>query len=422
MVDDLGHEIDDRVYNQRDFDRLLVLNQRTKLVAGKIVELLEATNPFAKTIVFCEDIDHAERMRQAIVNANPKRANADRRYVMRITGDNPEGKAELDNFIHPEQRYPVIATTSKLLTTGVDAKTCALVVLDQRIEAMTEFKQIIGRGTRIHEETGKLYFTILDFKKATELFADPDFDGAPVAQYVPGEGESVVPPDDFTGVEPGAEETEIDEVLVDPATTPAGPDPDAPEGERRRKYVVSGVTVSVVAERVQYYDKDGRLVTESLRDYTKKAVLREYTSLGQFLGAWNSAQRKQVILDELLEQGVILDALEDELGHGLDPFDVICHVVFGQPPLTRRERANQVRKRDAFTRYGEPARRVLDALLEKYADEGIVPVERTEVLRVRPFSEMGTPLELIGHFGDKAGFQQALRELETELYRDSGAA
>ena len=416
-VDDLGQEIEDRVYNQRDFDRILVLNQRTKLVARKVVDLLEGTKPFGKTIIFCENIDHAERMRQAIVNANPKRAAANAKYVMRITGDNPEGKAQLDHFIHPEERYPVIATTSKLLTTGVDAQTCELIVLDQRIESMTEFKQTIGRGTRIHEETGKLYFTILDFKKTTERFADPAFDGPPVVIYTPGEDGPIVPPDDG-GEEAGTEGTDGHE----PVDVPPGPDPDGPTNAPK-KYVISGVTVTVVAERVQYYGKDGKLITESLRDFTKRAVLKEYRSLDRFLHAWNDTDRKQAILDELLEQGVIVEALEDEVGRDLDPFDLICHVVFGQPPLTRKERVAEVRKRDVFTKYAEPARKVLEALLDKYADQGIIPVEKPAVLRVQPFSTMGTPTELIRHFGDRDGYTRALRELEAELYRvDRGAA
>ena len=397
------------------------MNQRTRIVARKVVELLEGTNPFGKTIVFCVDIDHAERMRQAIVNANPDRAAANSKYVMRITGDNPEGKAQLDNFIHPEERYPVIATTSKLMSTGVDAQTCELVVLDQPIESMTEFKQTIGRGTRIHEETGKLYFTILDFRKVTEKFADPAFDGDPVVVYVPGPDGPIVQPDDDDDDDTGKE---IDTVISDsgPVDVPPGPDPDGPT-DAPKKYVVSDVTVTVVAERVQYYGKDGKLITESLRDFTTRAVRKEYRSLDQFLHAWSESERKQVILDELLEQGVILEALEDAVGRDLDPFDLICHVVFGQPPLTRKERVAEVRKRDVFTKYAEPARQVLEALLDKYADKGIVPVEKAAVLKVQPFSEMGTPMELIGHFGDRDAYQQALRELEAELYRvDRGAA
>ena len=421
-VDDLGEEIEDRVYNQRDFDRILVLNQRTKLVASKVVELLEGTKPYAKTIVFCEDIDHAERMRQAIVNANPARANENRRYVMRITGDNEEGKAQLDYFIHPEHRYPVIATTSRLMTTGVDTQTCELIVLDRRVEAKTEFKQIIGRGTRIHEDTGKLYFTILDFKKATEAFADPDFDGAPVVIYNP-DGGTVVPPDDG---EEDIDDGEIERVINEgeKSGTDGGGESEGGPGdeEGRKKYVVSGVPVSIVAERVQYYGKDGTLITESLRDYTKNAVLKEYRSLNDFLRSWSEAERKQAILDELLDQGVLVEALEDQVGRDMDPFDLICHVVFGQPPLTRRERVDQVRKRDVFTKYGEQARRVLDALLDKYADEGIVPVEKPEVLKVQPFTEMGTPIELVGHFGGRQGYRDALRELEAELYKTSEGA
>ena len=357
-------------------------------------------------------------MRQAIVNANPVRANEDRRYVMRITGDNEEGKAQLDYFIHPEHRYPVIATTSRLMTTGVDTQTCELIVLDRRVEAKTEFKQIIGRGTRIHEDTGKLYFTILDFKKATEAFADPDFDGAPVVVYNP-DGGNVVPPDD-AGEE--FDENEVEKIIKDGTSEPDFEGDDDAGGDKRKRYVVSGVPVSVVAERVQYYGKDGKLITESLRDYTKNAVLQEYRSLDEFLRSWSEAERKQAILDELLDQGVLVEALEDQVGRDMDPFDLICHVVFGQPPLTRRERVDLVRKRDLFTKYGEQARRVLDALLDKYADEGIVPVEKPEVLKVQPFTEMGTPRELFGHFGGKQGYRDALRELEAELYKTGEGA
>jgi type I restriction enzyme R subunit len=403
QTDDYGEEIDDRIYNQRDFDRSLVLSRRTELVAERIVSLLEGTNPYSKTIIFCEDIDHAERMRSAIVNANPIRAAEDHRYVMRITGDNEEGKAQLDNFIHPEERYPVIATTSRLMSTGVDARTCEFVVLDRRIQSMTEFKQIIGRGTRIHEETGKLYFTIVDFRKATELFADPAFDGDPVEIYDPGDGPMVSP--EFN------DET-FSETADDDDETPGGP---------RLKYYVSGVPVSVTAERVQYYDKDGRLVTETLRDYTRKAVLEEYESLDDFLRAWSAAEKKQAILDELRDHGVFLEALEEQVGHNLDPFDLVCHVVFDQPAKTRRERAENVKKRDVFTRYGGKARQVLDALLEKYADVGVGPIEKMEVLRVEPFPEIGTPIEIVNSFGGKPAYLQALRELETQLY-DSGAA
>ncbi len=416
-VDDLGADIEDRIYNQKDFDRILVLNKRTKLVAEKVVEQLEANDPYAKTIIFCEDIDHAERMRQAIVNANPERAQEDLRYVMRITGDNPEGKAQLDNFIHPEERYPVIATTSKLMTTGVDARTCKYVVLDQRIQSMTEFKQTIGRGTRLYPDAAKLYFTIIDFKKATELFADPDFDGEPV----------VIIDDDGTVIEPGEDET------TPPATgdeedtgedgdedggddwTPIDPTDD-PDGTGPTKYYVGDVEVSIVAERVQYYGQDGKLITESLKDYTRRGVLEHFRTLDGFLKTWKTADRKQVILDELLDKGIIIEALQEQAGRDMDPFDLICHIAFGQPPLTRRERALGVKKRDVFTKYGEQARKVLEALLDKYADEGIGPIEKMAVLNVQPFNEMGTPIELVRLFGDKSAYQQAVQELEEALY------
>lgn len=406
-----GEEIEDRIYNQRDFDRTLVLEERTKLVARKVSEFLKGTDPFAKTIVFCENVDHAERMRQALVNENPERAGEDRRYVMRITGDDVEGKMQLDNFIDPESRYPVIATTSELMTTGIDAQTCKLIVLDQRIQSMTKFKQIIGRGTRINEEHGKLYFTILDFKKATELFADPTFDGDPVQIYEPGPGESPVPPDEATGG--GGEEG-------GGTPTPGGGMGDPPEpppgGNGRRRYVVSGVTVMVVSERVQYYAPNGDLITESLKDYTRRKVTEDFASLDDFLRSWSAAEKKEAVIQELQERGVLLEALQEEVGAGYDAFDLICHVAFGQPPLTRRERADQVRKRDYFTRYGEEARAVLDALLDKYEDEGISPIERMDVLRVQPFNRLGTLGEIVGHFGGRQQYLDAVSELERELY------
>lgn len=404
MLDDLDQEVEDRIYNQRDMDRVLVLNERTKRVAEKIVAYLLGTDPYAKTIVFCENIDHAARMRTALVNEvaskMPKEADNTSKFVVRITGDNEEGKRALDHFVHPEERYPVIATTSKLLTTGVDAKTCKLIVLDQRIESMIEFKQIVGRGTRIHEDAGKLWFTIMDFKRATEKFADPDFDGEPVIIFEPDSGDSPVPP-----YEPGPE-GDGDE----------GGDPTEPT----KKYVVSGVTVSVVAERVQFYGKDGKLITESLKAYTRDTIKEQYATLNDFLQRWSGADRKAAVIEELREQGLLLEELQEQVGRDHDAFDLICHVVYGQPPKTRRERAENVRKRDVFTTYGEQARRVLDALLDKYADEGLPSVEDLGVLRVRPLSELGTPVELVDSFGGKDAYIEAVRALESELY--SGVA
>ncbi len=413
QVDKHGNLIEDRIYNQKDFDRNLVLEARTDLVAEKITEYLGATDPYAKTIVFCEDIDHAERMRQALVNLNPDLVKENRKYVMRITGDEQEGKAELDNFIDPESRYPVIATTSKLMTTGVDAQTCKLVVLDQRIQYMTEFKQIIGRGTRINEDYDKYWFTIMDFKKATELFADKDFDGKPVQIYQPGPGDPPVPPEQ--PVEPGDDQPGDDIGTAYPPLPPDLP------GEKRIKYVLDkGVPVYVVAERVQYYGPDGKLITESLKDYTRKAVRKEYASLDAFLRKWSGAEKKQAVIEELESHGVLLEALAEEVtkkeGKAFDPFDLICHIAFDQPALSRKERVEQVKKRDAFTQYGDQARAVLNALLDKYADAGIESIEDIKILTLDPFTQLGTAPELIQAFGGKPAYLNAIHELEQQLY------
>ena len=400
MTDDLGEEIEDRIYNQRDMDRVLVLNERTRRVAEKVVAYMLETDPYGKTIVFCENIDHAERMRSALVNevakCLPQEAGNAAKFAVRITGDSEDGRLALDDFIHPERRYPVIATTSKLLTTGVDARTCKLIVLDQRIESLIEFKQIIGRGTRIHEDAGKFWFTIMDFKRATELFADPDFDGEPV----------VVESDNGDSITSDVAEADGDDVS----------DTDDSTVEGATRFVVSGVEVEVVAERVQYYSKDGRLITESLADYTRKTVQAEYATLGEFLQRWSAADRKAAVIDELSEQGVFFEALRERVGRDLDAFDLICHVVYGQPPLTRRERAESVKKRDVFTRYGAQARAVLDALLDKYADEGLASVEDLGVLRVQPLSDLGTPLELVRHFGGRNEYIAAVQELAAAIY------
>ncbi|MCX9011628.1 MAG: DEAD/DEAH box helicase family protein [Candidatus Methanoperedens sp.] len=385
--DKYSKAIEDRIYNQKDFDKTLVIEQRTQLVAWKVTEFLKATNRFDKTIVFCEDIDHAERMRQALVNENADLVAQNRKYVMRVTGDDAEGKAELDNFVLPESRYPVITTTSKLMNTGVDAQTCKLIVLDQRIQSMTVFKQIIGRGTRINEDFDKFYFTIMDFKKATELFADPKFDSEPVVIYNPKPGGPPLPPED--GVD---------------------------DSSKRVKFVVSDVPVKVVAERVQYYDKEGKLITESLKDYTRTTVRKEFASLDSFLNRWSKAQKKNLIIQELEGQGLLLHALEEEVGRDFDPFDLICHVVYDQPPLSRKERAEAVRKRNYFARYGDKARAVLNALLDKYADEGVENIESMEVLKIQPLDRFGTPLEIINIFGGKDKYLAALRGLETQIY------
>ncbi|WGO92798.1 DEAD/DEAH box helicase family protein [Pseudomonas viciae] len=414
MLDKNGELIEDRIYNLKDMDRALVIEARTQLVAQKVTDFLKATDPFQKTIIFCDDINHAERMRQALVNLNPERVAENRKYIMRITGDDQEGKAELDNFINPEARYPVIATTSKLMTTGVDAQTCKLIVLDQHIKSMTEFKQIIGRGTRINEEYDKYWFTIMDFKKATELFADPAFDGEPVVIYNPEGDESPVPPDEPSDDD---EEGAVGGDDEPPDDTSGG---DEEGGKKRIKYVINNVKVFVVAERVQYYGPDGRLITESLHDYTRACVQKQFASLDDFLRHWTDAEQKKVIIEEMAVQGVMWEALAEEVekkqGQPLDPFDLICHVAFDQPALSRKERAEQVKKRNYFGKYSGAARQVLEALLEKYADTGVEHIEDIKILQLDPFSQIGAPVELVKAFGGKAGYAKALHELEDELY------
>ena len=402
MKDDLGNELEQREYNQADMDRILVLNKRTKLVAERVMKLLRATDPYQKTIIFCEDIDHAERMRKAIVNAAGQLALENSKYVMRITGDSIEGKAELDNFIDPESKYPVIATTSELLTTGVDAKTCKLIVLDKTINSMTTFKQIVGRGTRIEEEHNKYFFTIMDFKKATELFKDPDFDGEPVVIYEPTDDDDPVPPD--------------------PPPNDDDEDDDDNEDGKVKKFYVKGVEVSIVSERVEYLGDDGKMVTESYRDYSRKNILNEFASLDDFLTKWKSSKKKAAIIEALAEYGIELPKLAQEVGKDYGDFDLICHIAFDQPPLTRAERANNVKKRNYFTKYGEQARAVLEALLDKYADEGVTTIENNNVLKLKPFDTIGTPVEIINDvFGGKAKYEQAIQELEEELFKQANS-
>lgn len=413
-VDKYGQVIEDRVYNQRDFDKALVLEKRTELVAKKVTEFLQETDPYSKTIIFCDNIDHADRMRHCIVNENPKMIAENKKYVMKITGDDDEGKAELDNFIDPEQRYPVIATTSKLLSTGVDAQTCKLIVLDQRINSMTEFKQIIGRGTRIKEEYDKFFFTIMDFKKATELFADSSFDGDPVQIYEPKSDEPVVPPDVYEDDPLDKDATDINIPTNGDETTKIFIDSDP--GTARRKYYVNDVPVTVVAERIQYYDKDGKLITESLKDYSKKTINSEFKSLDDFLVKWSSAEKKEAIIKELEEHGIFIDALSEEVGRDYDSFDLVCHVAWGMPPLTRKERADNVKKRNYFAKYGEKAQKVIDALLEKYSKEGVTNIETLEILSLSPFDEIGTPLEIVKTVGGKSNYENLVHEIVKELY------
>ncbi|MCL2721347.1 MAG: DEAD/DEAH box helicase family protein [Treponema sp.] len=417
FLDKSGNLVEDRIYNRTDFDKNIVIDERRELVAQKITEFLKGNDRYAKTIVFCIDIEHAEGMRTCLANANADLVAYNSKYIMQITGDNEEGKKELDNFISPRERYPVIATTSKLMTTGVDAQTCKLIVLDSNIGSMTEFKQIIGRGTRINEEYDKTYFTIMDFRNVTNLFADPSFDGEPVIIKEVKEDDDISTTDEET----------TDDIIVDeldgekiefpyPPTLPGGGDIVA-EPNPREKIRVDGVDVKIVNERVQYLDNDGKIITETLIDYTKKNVLSNYASLDSFLKSWNNAEKKKAIVDELEQQGIFFDALKEEIGKDFDPFDMICHVAFDAKPLTRKERANNVKKRNYFSKYGEQAQAVIQSLLDKYADSDIFSIESMEVLKQFPVNKHGAPLEIIKFFGGKDNYLEAIKELKIELYK-----
>lgn len=415
-----GKLVEDRIYNRTDFDKHIIVEERRKLVAEKITEFLKGSDRFSKTIVFCVDIEHAEGMRRELANANADLVSDNSKYVMQITGDNEEGKRHLDAFISPTERYPVIATTSKLMTTGVDAQTCKLIVLDSNIGSMTEFKQIIGRGTRINEDFGKHYFTIMDFRNVTALFADKDFDGDPVRVKEASQDDDISDTD---------EETD-DQAIIDPLT---GEEPDFPEPEKpninlgedpepygkKHKVTVKGVEVTIIKERVQYMGEDGKIITESLRDYTRKSVLNSYSSLDSFLNSWKQADRKRAIVEELEEHGVIFAALNEEIGSAFDPFDLICHVAFEQKPLTRKERADQVKKRDYFTKYGDLARQVISALLDKYADTGTFDMESRAILTMDPLNKIGTAKEIINAFGGPAAYDEAIHSLTDELYQSA---
>ena len=410
-----GNIVEDRIYNRTDFDKHLVIEERRRLVARKITEFLKGSDRFSKTIVFCVDIEHAEGMRKELVNANADLVSTNSKYVTRITGDNEEGKRLLDFFISPTERYPVIATTSKLMNTGVDAQTCKLIVLDSNIGSMTEFKQIIGRGTRINEDFGKHYFTIMDFRNVTALFADKAFDGDPVRIKEAGQH------DDISGVDDETDDTPVSDILT-------GEDIDFPpsgtqvhiekpgEYERRRKVTVNGVVVTIINERVQYLGADGKIITESLRDYTRKNVRTNYTSLDAFLKSWKRADKKRAVIEELESHGVIFAALEDEVGAAFDPFDLVCHVAYDQKPLTRRERAENVRKRNYFTEYGDLARKVLDSLLDKYADTGLLDLENSAIITLDPIRRFGTATEIMRAFGGKPAYDQAVHTLTAQLY------
>lgn len=418
--DDNGYEIEDREYNIKDFDRTLVLDERTKVIAKKVTEFLKKTDRFSKTIVFCVDVEHAERMRQALIAENKDLWTENHKYIMRITGDNAEGKAQLDNFIDEDSTYPVIAVTSKLMTTGVDAKMCKLIVLDNNINSMTEFKQIIGRGTRLLEDYGKTYFTIMDFRNASRLFADKDFDGNPeVVIDITGDD----PVDPVTGNEDDTENTG-DDTGSNSGTGNTGNTGDSGDdwgngdgSEKPKKYYVKDVEVKVLSERIQYIDKDGKLITESLIDYTRKNILGQYARLDVFLKKWNEAKKKQAIVEELREDGVLLDAVREETGQtDIDDFDLILHLAYDKAPLTRIERIKNVQKRGYLYKYSELAQKVLGALMDKYASEGLKEIEETKVLQLQEFQQFGSPMKIVKVFGGKAAYEQAVKELEDEIF------
>lgn len=420
-VDKYGYEIEDREYNVKDFDRSIVIDDRTRVVASKITEFLKKSDRFSKTIVFCVDIEHAERMRQALINENKDLYAENDKYIMRITGDNDEGKAQLEYFIDEESDYPVIAVTSKLMTTGVDAKMCKLIVLENNINSMTEFKQIIGRGTRLLEEYGKTYFTIMDFRNSSRLFADPAFDGKPeVVIDLDGNDPVDEPKPPTDGGEEGiGEDAGNDGVKEDNGEYGTGDTPPFnDEGEDKpRKYYIVDVTVRVLSERVQYVDKDGKLITESLTDYTKKNILEQYARLDDFLRTWTEAEKKQAIIDELQDSGVLLDAVREELGKTeLDDFDLICHLAYDKPPLTKKERAENVKKRHYLYKYSDTAQQVIEALLDKYANDGIKEIEDTKVLQLKEFAKIGSPMNIVKAFGGKEAYLKAVKELENEIY------
>lgn len=416
-TDKFGQEIEDRIYTGSDFDRRMILEKRTKVVAEKVTEYLKKNDRMTKTIIFCENINHAERMRRELVNLNSDLVKEDSRYVMKITGDDDEGKAQLDNFIDVDSKYPVIATTSKLLTTGVDAKMVKLIVLDSNISSITEFKQIIGRGTRLRVEDGKTHFTIMDFRNATRLFADPLFDGPPEMEVDIDDGEEMPDEDEF---ENDYDEYE-DEELIDSGGDCDDPYVDIPpstetEDEGYVKYYVDHVPVRVLNETVSYYDKDGNLVTEGIKEYNKKTILNEYSTLDDFINKWSQEEQKDVIIEELKDKGILLEELEDEFGEEYDPFDLILHVAYGQKMMTRSERANKAKKAIELEKYSDSARKVVEALIAKYQDEGYVNFNDIQVLKLDPFIQMGNPMKIAKSFGGKNEYLEAMKELEESLY------
>lgn len=394
-----GYLIEQGYYSRKDFGREVALLKRREIVARRITKMLHQIGRMTKTIVFCTDVEEAEAMRELLVNLNSDLCKKDARYVMRITGDDNYGKKQLDNFIDVDEPYPCVVTTSEMLSTGVDCKTCGLIVIDKEIGSMTEFKQIVGRGTRLRIDKGKWHFEILDFRNATQLFKDPEFDGDPD------------PKDDEGGKKGGNGGS---------GGRKGGDGGDGKTGDGHRKYIVDGHDIRITHEKVSYLGADGHtLVTESLTDFTRKSIRGKYATLDDFINNWNEVDRKKVIVDELKEYNVLIDAVREanpQLAEA-DIFDIICHVAFDRKPMTRRERANNVKKRDYLSKYQGMARQVLETLLDKYADNGIIELENENVLELPPFNQIGTPVKIIKFFGGIKGYMNALTELKTELYR-----
>ena len=400
-----GNEIEDKIYDIKDFDKSIIIDNRTKVVAKRITEFLKEIDRFAKTIVFCVDIEHAERMRQALINENSDMVREDSRYIMRITGDNEEGKKQLDYFIDAESKYPVIVTTSKLLTTGVDCKTCRLIVLDNNINSMTEFKQIIGRGTRIQVEYKKEYFTIMDFRNASKHFADSEFDGEPIQIKEIPENEPIT--------------EEVKEEIGEYGDMDFGDFKSAYEidGDKKYKYRVNDIEIKILSETVQYIGANGKLITENIIDYSKKNILGEYATLESFINAWNKEDRKRAIIEELQNKGVILEELRKNVkDKDIDDFDLICHIAYDKKPLTKKERAKGVKESGYLYKYEGLAREIINALLDKYMDDGIEDIEDIKILKNNPFQKFGDLVKITSLFGGKEGYIKAVKDLENQIY------
>jgi len=414
-IDDNGVPVEDRVYELGDINKSVIFPQRDDIVAKKIVEYLDAINdPYAKTIVFCRTTTHAERMRSALINAAGEKARKNMRYVMRITGDDEEGKNQLDRFIDPEEIYPTIVTTSQLLSTGVDAQTCKLVVLDKPIESMTEFKQIIGRGTRIREDKGKMWFTVIDFQGVTKLFADPGFDGFAERVFEVSEDEDIAKKlEEQDPTEMPIEEKADEDRLVDFILS-QGNVKDVID--RPPVYTLGNVPYAVVKEQVQYLGLDGKLITESLTDFTRKNILVYYPTIDSFFGAWQSAESRQAIIDQIDASGIPLEELQKQVGVEFDLFDLIVHVAYDKKMMKKRERAELVRRSNYLNKYSGKAREVLEALLDKYADSILKDIESVRILTLEPFRSLGTDYELVSLFGGKDGYHVAVDELLDVVY------